>query len=315
MIGKGKVSKFFEFGWWISEDGFQWVDNPNGDGLSLQPLVASRFHTKGHSYLPLQEYSGLFRILAETSPTPDACLEFANRFGGLFGKGGRPEQFHDWQIQVLKLREVVLLWDLVRKYNKEALAKHILRKGPPKVILKKEELDHPTYYFNAYPDGQSPGRMLDGSGPILIPDDWVERIDPDDLRTPAMLRISSIVNSRLTELNVSPQLCPGGRGESLRLYLLPQNLLGAIWLQFASAIDADHEYRRCGGCDTWFALTPETARADSHYCSDACRSRAYRQRKQRSWELRAKGLTPSAIAKELDSDVNTVKKWINQKKG
>jgi hypothetical protein len=59
--------------------------------------------------------------------------------------------------------------------------------------------------------------------------------------------------------------------QSSRLVFVPQNLLAAIWLQFALAVQGGKEFRRCGGCDAWIDR--------GLYCNAACRQRAYRKRK------------------------------------
>jgi uncharacterized paraquat-inducible protein A len=63
------------------------------------------------------------------------------------------------------------------------------------------------------------------------------------------------------------------------LITLPNSLAGAIWLQFAQAMDARTNYRRCSECRQWFKVSPDVARADKSYCGDACRARAYRRRR------------------------------------
>jgi len=63
------------------------------------------------------------------------------------------------------------------------------------------------------------------------------------------------------------------------LITLPNSLAGAIWLQFAQAMDARTNYRRCSECRQWFKISPEVARSDKSYCGDACRARAYRRRR------------------------------------
>jgi hypothetical protein len=63
--------------------------------------------------------------------------------------------------------------------------------------------------------------------------------------------------------------------------LRPATLAGALWLQFALAIDGDRDYRSCVTCGRFYELDPAVARTNRIYCMDACRMRAYRQRKGR----------------------------------
>src|SRR5262249_22046787 len=89
---------------------------------------------------------------------------------------------------------------------------------------------------------------------------------------------------------------------------LPRNLLGAIYLQFAHAIQGGRQSRRCQQCNTWFELA--RGRTDRSYCSNACRTRTHRERQQRAREMHAKRIPLPKIARELETDLATVKNWI-----
>lgn len=62
-------------------------------------------------------------------------------------------------------------------------------------------------------------------------------------------------------------------------YLEPENLLAAIWVQFAGAIEGETSFIPCVECSNWIAVAPGSNRPDKIYCSDACKMRAYRKRK------------------------------------
>src|SRR5262249_50635716 len=104
------------------------------------------------NYEPLHEFPALFRTFADTEPSPDGALEFADRYGALTrrtaagrGKvlgraaGRRPaawrhrilddhETFPYWLEQILAMRRAVGLWDLVRKNDGGRLAPHFFWK-------------------------------------------------------------------------------------------------------------------------------------------------------------------------------------------
>lgn len=63
------------------------------------------------------------------------------------------------------------------------------------------------------------------------------------------------------------------------LCIRPSELCGALWIQFALAIDGSQNFRSCSVCQTWFPVAAGRSRTDKEYCSDACRMRAYRKRK------------------------------------
>jgi hypothetical protein len=66
---------------------------------------------------------------------------------------------------------------------------------------------------------------------------------------------------------------------SARLCIRPDGLVNALWTQLALAIDGHLSLRSCIECHGWFALEAGRGRSDKEYCSNACRMRAYRQRK------------------------------------
>lgn len=67
-----------------------------------------------------------------------------------------------------------------------------------------------------------------------------------------------------------------------RLRIEPKDLLAAMWLELALAVEGNSNYRPCDVCPTWFEVAPGSGREDKTYCSDACRMRAYRKRKAAS---------------------------------
>jgi hypothetical protein len=66
---------------------------------------------------------------------------------------------------------------------------------------------------------------------------------------------------------------------SARLRVIPETLLTALWTQLVLAIDGNLTLRGCVQCRKWFTLEAGRGRSDKQYCSNACRMRAYRERK------------------------------------
>src|SRR4051794_30713702 len=90
----------FEFTSDVAEEGYRWVDAKHlhgvffervhsPDGAPHRVLIPSEESPlpRSRRYAPLQEQTGLFRILAETELSEEAVLRFANHFGLL---GMRP---------------------------------------------------------------------------------------------------------------------------------------------------------------------------------------------------------------------------------
>jgi hypothetical protein len=124
-------------------------------------------------------------------------------------------------------------------------------------------------------------------------------------------KLQDLISSHLRQrLEVRFEKDPKAGGMSLEI--APLNLIGALWLQFARAIVGEKQFRKCLTCERWFEVSPEVFRTNRLYCSEGCRSRAYRARRERAVELAAEGKTPKQIADELDSDIKTIKGWLKR---
>ena len=97
------------------------------------------------------------------------------------------------------------------------------------------------------------------------------------------------------------------------LYIVPEGLIGALWLQFARAVERDARLRQCLECTTWFEVAPGRGRTDKQFCSTACRTKAYRKRQAEAVRLHGEGRSLEDIARDLDSDPGTVRGWIERK--
>ena len=96
----------------------------------------------------------------------------------------------------------------------------------------------------------------------------------------------------------------------LNLRIVPKNLMGAMWLQFARGIDANKDYRRCRACGDWFEISLEANRPTRFFCKDACRYKFYRERIAAAQQLHSEGVSIEAIAERLDTDTASVEGWI-----
>jgi DNA-binding NarL/FixJ family response regulator len=99
----------------------------------------------------------------------------------------------------------------------------------------------------------------------------------------------------------------------LVLKMRPYTLRGALWLQLAQAVSAGKDFRPCGACGKWFELTPDIARKNRLFCSEACRSRAHRAKKEKAVELLAAGKSEKEIADELATTVKVVRGWLQRR--
>jgi hypothetical protein len=241
-------------------------------------------------------------------PTPDAVLAFANSYGrlGIAGPWRPPpgatepriygESLVDWYAEIEALREQVDVWDLVRHRDLQELARRVRWRDnlPPP---GEERLV--TVYPGSYPvDPRS--ERLGGER---------DAFDPADIIGPALASIQVNVNQHLSD-RVAPRLLSIPRLGEMRVFLVPNDLLGALWLQFALALAGEKDHQQCARCGTWFEISPERSRPDRVFCSTACRSKAYRRRKELARELHAAGKSFKEIAAELGSKAQQVKKWV-----
>ena len=86
--------------------------------------------------------------------------------------------------------------------------------------------------------------------------------------------------SRHSDEGIEISLVDGQGGVPLA-YLVPKTLLSAMWLQLALAVEGLVNFGRCQQCKALIEVAPGSNRPDRKYCSDACRMRAYRERKKR----------------------------------
>ena len=313
----------------VPEVGFRWIEThpiPPTDQSRAWFLTAGREPglrgVGGQSYNPLEERTGLFRSFADTEPSRDGIKVFAERFGSLGGNtrtwvalndeprnggyaGAWSEPYTAWRDEIVDMRRSVDLWEAARRGEAQRLEGNI-----------RWTEDHSSVSFEAHPGLTASERIALGQGSFSSPiaergDGILERFVPGDLVQPALFFVQRLVNQHL-RTRISPRLLWDERDTRLRLHLVPDGLVGALWLQFARAIENDSEFRRCAECDLWFELAPGTARSDKLYCSNACRTKAYRRRRAEAVRLHAEGLPIGEIAEQVQADVESVRGWVQR---
>lgn len=310
-----------EFHWDVHEAGYRWVkiesaNSKNGPDRFLthgRPLSSVGYAVQRYS--PLALYSGLFWQFAETDPTREAVKAFADKFGLLGGDAaemiGLPEQqtekgqatsvgerLGSWRQEILAMRTAVELWDWARTGNVDDLSRYISWVTPTDVRYDS----HPDWG----PDKPRDVRVIANEHDSQ---NLLEQFRPGDLIQPALYDVQRTVNDRLKG-RASPQLLWDRDRSQLGLYFVPHSLLGALWVQFARAIERNNDFRKCTECGRSYELSPQTARSDKVYCSDACRNKAYRKRRAEAVRLCGDGMPLDEIARQLDVDVEVVKRWV-----
>jgi hypothetical protein len=62
--------------------------------------------------------------------------------------------------------------------------------------------------------------------------------------------------------------------------IIAASLADLIEVQWGTSIAANMLHRQCAECPNWFSIYPGSGRPEKQFCSDACRMRAYRERKK-----------------------------------
>ncbi len=138
--------------------------------------------------------------------------------------------------------------------------------------------------------------------------DAAKKIEGD---VPAKLdRIATMIRSRLDNLQGVPVRRSNGFG--LRMRLGPRSLCAAAWLQFEQETEGFFHLLQCPECGGWFKFYPEQAKTPRIFCSQACRSKAYRKRQQQARSMHGEGVPVAEVAQRLGSDAETVSAWISK---
>ena len=284
-------------------------------------------------YAPMREETGLFRNFAETPPTPDGVLEFANRYGRLgdvsliprtrqarspivpnelddFDSDGAAEEGNEWLAAILWVRFITRFWAAACAGDAAFLSNFLRWRGQGAVTFTNPA-DAPAEDMPRHP--------------LVKPTDAIDFLtrdtDPEllagaragDLVLPARVFLQKSLNLALAA-SASPQMVWSRERAAPVLQWLPRHLFGAICLQLALAISEGKEYRRCSVCGKWFELNPGVNRKSRLTCSAGCRNRAYRERQDEARRLHAAGKSVKQIAKALDANPEAVASWVKDKK-
>ena len=201
--------------------------------------------------------AALFRVFADTAPTEAGVLQFARLWGPLrswqiYGDPGdreaptfKAEPLNVWTDGIRAMQEAVALWELSRQPQ---VSEDLVR------AVQAREGAH-----NKSVDGLRQG-------------------DRTAFSERGLRLVIDICNAHLHEPHVGVQVEPHVRRtkQTLRLLLRPTQLMTALWLQFASAVTRQVDYRACVICGKWMELSPDSHRASRQTCSNRCRLRLSR---------------------------------------
>ena len=134
------------------------------------------------------------------------------------------------------------------------------------------------------------------------------KLDPEHHRKENASKLNWLFNLHLQR--VQPRMSFQD-GLPARLSYKPLTLLAAMWLQLALAITDDKEFQACKFCRDLFEIsTAQTGfRRHREFCSDSCKTKDYRKRKRTALRLLRERRPLATVAKELDTDPATIRRW------
>lgn len=284
------MANMFAFNWEVNRSGYEIVEalikfKPGEKGSGeVGRFVVRQSPVKETNYKVHMAGPGLFQTFAEVEPTEDGIKAFAKEHGLLSEKRftqtvinnpklpyshRQGELVSVWQREIKEMSRVTTLWNRANAGDTEWLAKHIVR--PPSTNL----ISYPEPMNNGYLNCNAFNSITLGE---------VEPLEPGDLIKPARALVARMVDRQLKR-SVSPRLLfvrEGKEQGNTAMRLVPNDLLGAFWLQFAQAVAQGDRYFVCEVCGTWFvAKRMQGSKPMRHYCPNKkCKYKAFRARKR-----------------------------------
>jgi hypothetical protein len=255
----------------VPRGGFRWEQTNEG-------LILLEAHSRGAGTRKVHPFRGrrssLFLEFAAVSPDPDGVLSFANEYGFL----GFPVTL-GWRDGVItpSLRDPPCeLFDEHQAPSDKMEELREFRSMPPKVMGWVQHLEGIRLAISSVAR-QKAGQVAGGPLPQSL-------VDSDFLAVQGA--VLGHLFATVLGIVIAPRFEWSRATNRFRLGFEPSSLVGALWLETATALTEQKRFRRCKaqGCEKIIELStdPRTGRrADARYCSDACRSRAYRRRRAR----------------------------------
>jgi hypothetical protein len=288
-----------QFEWTVAQVGYKFqmlkAVQEKEERLFLTASISFGKRYPGCRYSP---QPGLFRHFAELKPEQDQILAFANQWGTL--TAGVPlvlennalgvgEPLDLWEAEIRDLSLTVRLFELINRGDVKGLGRYIKWDGSSGVRFERadDKLSEPRF------QGTIPWLadvLFDGTEDLhdgrwiasrVSNTERLELFQVGDLIGPAWYQLQHMVNEKLAG-NVSARLLWNSSHTRLSLHQVPKDLISALWLQLARAMEGNREYQQCEECRNWFEVaSPDGGRKDKRFCSTACRARFWRKAKKR----------------------------------
>jgi len=234
----------------------------------------------------------LHRNFAKLNPNSNNdIIRFANKYGlltgpiGVYPSGGGKQQFWGeplslWEKEIKDCGILLKIWEMIQNKDAGKLGQIILWRNVPNVAVFASfysKRNKNNYMFT--PGSSKPTTPMRFEFKILadnrVNSHLLERWQFGKVIEPALFYLRSEINEHLK----------GQFGFQLwafddELSIVPNNLKAAIWLMFAYEIIDKVKPAQCPLCMEWFEKDDKRR----NYCSNACKQKAYRERKEKGGE-------------------------------
>jgi hypothetical protein len=330
------------FKWFKSNAGYYFDKNaisdmdPNVNG----PFIVESPENTGYTrFNPLEECPSLFLRFADMDCTEQDYIHFANENGLLTGdlllsniphNERRKEKIGDeiveveiakkfivgdplvlWQKEHFILKYTVQVWEWLKDRNTNKLALVIRWNNSNKEVkyFLGSEKDLRLYHSESSEHNKIMHGTLasETSNSILL-----SHFIPNDVLLPAQVLIQQQINKKLKEYRVNPVLLMDNKN-MLQQYLMPENLLSAMWFQFYQAVTGEKKYKKCEVCHKWEDITNKKSNWSKHpECAGRLRTANYRKKLADIKELYAHGASAAEIAEKYKESEEQIIKWIKE---
>jgi hypothetical protein len=333
---------------WPLPSKYEWIDAREVDddgmpkGLAVPVLVPVGAKTQDDfaglaHYEPLTRDTGLFLQIAALKPERELIVEFALKFGPLTLDGiwmpqdvDVPPSPNSPRLRPHKSRIDDSLGYVASVYSKQRLLQHGGVIGDSldrwkRLIDRLGDLVHAWNTLQSSNVDQIasvfPNRKRHGKDELQLrsrDDKLIMAVDLGEVPSKPKLKASA---KRLLLLAINEHL-QGKFGFGLTVNdsadrswfsIHPKSLEAAIWLQFAQAALGNKEFRECEACGTPFEVSLDAFRTNRTLCSSPCKARAHRMRRSKALAMAAEGKTAKQIAKQVNSKLETIEKWLEER--
>lgn len=256
------------------------------------------------TYEPMDDTS-LFLKFAEIR-TPNDVLNFANQYGPLSRRSDgyritvenvntKADPLDFWLNETTAIRQVWNLWQAIRNGGLDKF-KDDIERTPYGIVTNNIEYSHkrktgsyPGIIFSTTEQAKhhvlssrkDPTTPYQSYYTLILSNEENtvinQSLDRGDFGKLALLIINRILNQR-TQSGYGVILDWRDNLEKLDMKFLPETLLDALWLQLEQAIAGNRAFQVCEQCGSLFEISQKAKNKGRVYCSDACKSKAYRER-------------------------------------